>query len=392
MNSYVDYDYELDLMELNITEKQIKFVDYILEQFDLFFEVVNTFQRKEKCTKIIYKNVPTGRKIKNNSFFSFCWPTVDEYVKKEVGKKEIHELKDMTSKEVLANGVSSLRWSNNIINQMIEHNIGKEDIIKLIKKLSDKFIDGTHLNYYSMTPEKYKDYTEFNYKLLPDPKLYEAYTAKYIRNAKRGWIEFSNLKSLLSVVTTLYKKIVKHYLKEKVISFDDFFVNDETKGISGNIEFYGQLKACLGQETFMKVFRESKLDKKILFNDTFLRTAMVNFEKNKELRKIIKEYPIQNLLSLLRVNNLRLQKRRKENMNIILEEIAKNSTKEEFKAFFELNIKNNKKFTGYFDEFEVLEYRKDGKDGVLALLNQQSLTKKNLKAEYRRQIISMCLE
>ena len=207
MDGHTDYDYEPDLMELNITEKQTKYADYIHEQFDLFFEVLNTFQRKEKRTESIYENVPTGRKIKNKSFFSFCSPTVDEYVKKEVGKKDIYEIKDMTSKEVLANAVSSLRWSNNIVDQISEHNIRKDDIIKLIKKLSGKFINGTHLNYYNMNPEKYKDCKEFNYKLFPNPKLFSAYTAKYIKSARRNWKEFDNLKSLLAVVTTLYQKI-----------------------------------------------------------------------------------------------------------------------------------------------------------------------------------------
>ena len=100
--------------------------------------------------------------------------------------------------------------------------------------------------------------------------------------------------------------------------------------------------------------------------------------KTSDKKKIIKEYSIQKLLSLMSVNRSKNEKRRKDNMNIILEEIAKNSTKKEFEEYFELHIKNSK-YKGYFDEFEALEYRKDDKEGVLALLNQQTLSKQKTR-------------
>ena len=193
---------ELDLTDVDIIDTETNYIEHVRDQFNLFFDVLNTTHMQQKHTEILYKNVMIKKKIKNK-FFICGTNIINKLIRKEVGKKDTYTRKKFTIDEVLGNSVSVLKWSNNIINEMINHNIVKDDIINLIKKLSQKFVN---CPYNESMPVKYINYYEFNYTLRINPQCYKNFAKKYMITTYRGYMNNMKLHSVLNIIIILYKK------------------------------------------------------------------------------------------------------------------------------------------------------------------------------------------
>lgn len=395
-NGYEHYEDDFFINE------EPRFVDYVLDQFNLYIDILNTIQ-------------------------------VDQ--------------RKLTTKEIFINAINSLRWSTNVFDQMITKNIPQKDIIYLIKELSKKFcykkgpykiLFGYHYNIklikdikkdlikleqYGFVPSNYglkhnknliPGKKNINYNIKYNPRLRPSLYWKLIEHINREAVQnnpttvttitttkyknlnkilknsvdqddnseetFFNLMKINIKVVEFYKKIVNYYFNEKVINFDDFFTcEDILNKVQDKAELFCQFKAFLSESVFwdnLQRFTTKENLVKLINEILDVKKIFIKVSTEKEFKNIIDSFNSDELIILntgeafgidyySREGDTKIIKK----VLLVMDKLSENMTKKEYKLYKQRYLYGE--FGKIIKEHEQFGYRKFGQPNDIGVFEYE---------------------